>query len=335
MVAALPQLQADFKPTPWLFNAHAQLIFHSLRKGSQQRRGQGDMLYDRHEQLTMRDGGLTALYWCGHDLPAGTPTIVVLHTITGSPDSMAELVGDLHAGTGWRVVLCLRRGHADLPLQTPRISLMGCTDDLREQLAVIQARFPASPLFAVGSSAGSGLLARYLGEEGDAAPFRAGFAYCPGYDIDTGFDQVHPWYSRMMTKKLLRQFIVRNRDSLAHLATLPALQSAEDLGGLNRALFELSGHPDYADYDRARNPMRVFDGIRVPLMVLNAEDDPVCRIGNILPWLEMIRGMPNVILVTTAEGSHCAHYEGWTARSWSARLMAAYFKAQQPSLPGH
>ena len=82
----------------------------------------------------MRDGGQTALAWCGHGLPADTPTILVLHTLTGSPQSMAELVQDLHRETGWRVVVCLRRGHADLPLSTPRLNILGCTDDLREQL---------------------------------------------------------------------------------------------------------------------------------------------------------------------------------------------------------
>ncbi|WP_051144674.1 YheT family hydrolase [Perlucidibaca piscinae] len=326
VVAALPPLQTDFTPTPWLFNAHAQLIFYSLRKISQQRRQRRAALYDHRERLTMRDGGLTALYWCGHDLPADTPTIVVLHTITGSPDSMAELVRDLRRGTGWRVVLCLRRGHADLPLVTPRMNLFGCTDDLREQLAVIRRRFPDSPLYAVGSSAGSGLLVRYLGEEGEAAPFRAGFAYCPGYDTDAGLDVVHPRYSRMMARKLQRQFITPNHTRLAHLSTLPRLQAAEDLASLHRAQFELAGHPDYAAYDRASNPMHVFERIRVPLMVLNAEDDPVCRIGNLTPWLPTMLAMPNVILVTTAEGSHCAHYEGWAARSWSARLMSGYFR---------
>lgn len=326
VIGALQQLHEDFTPTPWLFNAHAQLIFYSLRKVSQQRRQRHAPLYDHRERLTMRDGGLTALHWCGHDLPADAPTIVVLHTITGSPDSMAELVRDLRAGTGWRVVLCLRRGHADLPLQTPRLNLMGCTDDLREQLDVIRKRFPDSPLYAVGTSAGSGLLVRYLGEEGEAAPFRASFAYCPGYDIDKGFDVVHPRYSRLMAKKLLRQFIMPNQDRLAHLPTLPRVQAAEDLASLHRALYEVSGHDDYAAYDRASNPMHVFAGIRVPLMVLNAEDDPVCRIGNLAPWLETMRAMPNVILVTTAEGSHCAHYEGWGARSWSARLMSGYFR---------
>lgn len=327
LVAALPMLHDDFTPTPWLLNAHGQLIFYSLRKLSQQRRQRRVPLYDHRDTLTLRDGGVSALHWCGHDLPAEAPTIVVLHTLTGSPDSMAELVRDLRAGTGWRVVLCLRRGHADLPLVTPRFNLMGCTDDLREQLAVIQARFPASPLYAVGSSAGSGLLVRYLGEAGEAAPFRASVAYCPGYDIDQGFDQVHPRYSRMMAKKLVRQFITPNAQRLAHLKTLPRLHAAEDLATLHRAMYELAGHDDYAAYDRASNPMHVFAGIRVPLLVLNAEDDPVCRIGNVEPWLDTMRAMPNVMLVTTAEGSHCAHYEGWRARSWSARLMCSYFLA--------
>jgi len=326
IVASLRQLHENFTPTPWLFNQHAQLIFHSLRKNLSRQKRRAATLYDHHDALTMRDGGRTALLWSGHALPATTPTIVVLHTITGSPSSMAELVHDLRAATGWRIVLCLRRGHADLPLVTPRLNILGCTDDLREQLAVIRTRFPESPLYGVGSSAGSGLLVRYLGEEGDASPFRAAFAYCPGYDTDVGLDQVRPFYSRMMAKKLVRQFITPNRERIAHLPTAERLQAAEDLAAFHRELYELAGHDSYAAYDQASNPMYVFTGVRTPLMLLNAEDDPVCRIGNVEPWLEGMRQMPNVILVTTAEGSHCAHYEGWSARSWSARLMGEYFR---------
>lgn len=326
IVASLRQLHENFTPTPWLFNQHAQLIFHSLRKNLSRQKRREAMLYDHHDALTMRDGGRTALHWSGHALPDTTPTIVLLHTITGSPASMAELMHDLRTATGWRVVLCLRRGHADLPLVTPRLNILGCTDDLREQLAVIRSRFPESPLYGVGSSAGSGLLVRYLGEEGEASPFRAAFAYCPGYDTDVGFEQVRPFYSRMMAKKLVRQFITPNLDRIAHLPTTERLQAAGDLAALHRDLYELAGHDSYAAYDQASNPMYVFTGVRTPLMLLNAEDDPVCRIVNIEPWLEGMRQMPNIILVTTAEGSHCAHYEGWSARSWSARLMGEYFR---------
>jgi uncharacterized protein len=325
VIGSLPLLHKAFTPTPWLFNAHTQLIFHGLRKGKQKLGQHGASLYDHHEQLTMRDGGLTALYWLGYKLPTDTPTIVVMHTITGSPDSMAELVRDLHQGTGWRIVLCLRRGHGHLPLKTPRINLMGCTEDLREQLKVISDRFPQSPLYAVGSSAGSGLLVRYLGEEGDNAPFRASFAYCPGYDIDHSFDVVHPWYSRMMAKKLVRQFILPNQTHIAHFKTAKHLVEVQNLAALYKTLYEFAGYADYATYNAANNPMRVFNAIKTPLMVLNAEDDPVCRIDNLKPWLKTIQTMPNVILVTTTHGSHCAHYEGWSARSWSARLMSHYF----------
>jgi len=331
VVASLPQLHAAFRPTPWLFNAHAQLIFHSLRKKGQR----AGPVYDHHDSLVMPDGGHTALCWRGHGLAPDTPTIVVLHTITGSPASMAELVLDLHAVTGWRVVLCLRRGHADLPLTTPRLNILGCTDDLREQLALIRGRFPASPLYGVGSSAGSGLLVRYLGEAGEDSPFRAAFAYCPGYDTHAGFDRVHPFYSRMMAKKLVRQFITPNLDRIAHLPTVARLGDAADLADFHRNMHELAGHDSYEDYDRASNPMHVFQAIRTPLMVLNAEDDPVCHIGNVAPWLERMRRMPDVILVTTAAGSHCAHYEGWAARSWSGRLIGEYFRVMhdRPGAP--
>lgn len=327
IVSMLHQLHQNFVPTPWLYNTHVQLIFHGLRKNLRTQRRLASTLYDHYDDLVMRDGGRTALLWCGYNLAPSIPTIVVLHTITGSPDSMAELVHDLHVHTGWRIVLCLRRGHADLPLVTTRLNILGCTDDLREQLSVIRARFPESPLYGVGSSAGSGLLARYLGEEGEAAPFHAAFAYCPGYDTNVGFDRALPFYSRMMGKKLVRQFITPNLELLKHLPTVAYLQLATDLGEFHRNLYELAGYDSYEAYDQASNPMYVFHAIRTPLMLLNSEDDPVCDISNLEPWLPRIRQMPNVILVTTSEGSHCAHYEGWLARSWSARLMGSYFQA--------
>ncbi len=323
VVAALRQLHEDFRPTPWLFNAHLQLILHNSRKG------RGDASYDRFEPLVMADGGHTALVWRGYALAANTPTIVVLHTLAGSPASMAELVDDLHAVTGWRIVLCLRRGHAGLPFTVPRLNILGSTDDLREQMKIIRQQFPDSPLYGVGSSAGSGLLVRYLGEEGSASPFHATFAYCPGYNTDEAFDKAHPFYSRVMVRKLVRQFIRPHAQKLAHMATTRHLARAGNLADFYRNMYELAGYGSYEDYSAASNPMRVFNAITTPLMILNAEDDPVCRIANVEPYLDAMQKMPNVILVTTAEGSHCAHYEGWTPRSWAGRLIGNYFQVMQ------
>lgn len=321
IVAALAQLREPYRPTPWLFNEHLQLAAVTAR------RKKTEVGFCRKESLIMDDGGHTALVWRGYDLPATTPTIVVLPTIAGTWQSMGELVDDLARGTGFRIVLCLRRGHGDLPLTTPRINILGSTDDLRVQLARIRESFPDSPLYAVGSSAGSGLLTRYLGEEGEDAPIEAAFSYCPGYDTDEVFDLAKPFYSRYMARKLVRQFITANADKLAHLETSARLSAAETLAEFHRHAYELAGYPSYAEYTAASNPMRVFESVKKPMMILNAEDDPVCRIENVHPHLDTIARMPNLVLVTTHRGSHCAHYEGWSPRSWAGRLIASYFVA--------
>ncbi len=320
IIRNLDQLHQVYRPTPWLFNGHMQMLFLSARKNN------AAQAYDHIEQLTMSDGGQTALAWVGYELPPTTPTIVVLHTLTGSPKSMQELVLDLHNTTGWRIVLCVRRGHADLPLTQPQFNIFGSVTDLHEQLEIIHTRFPESALYGVGSSAGSGLLVRYLGVMGSKALFRAAFAYSPGYNTDTGFDHIQPFYSRYMAKKLLRKFVEPRTKHIAHLSTFNRLRNSKNLSEFHHHAFEFAGYSSYEEYARDINPMRVFTHISVPMMILNAEDDPVCNIQNAAPYLDTMRKMPNLILVTTAHGSHCAHYEGWRAKSWAGRLIGQYLK---------
>ncbi|OTG76518.1 alpha/beta hydrolase [Acinetobacter sp. ANC 4169] len=322
---ALAQLQQKYRPTPWLANTHIHLLYFDLIK-----KKNIQLHYDAIEQLQMPDGGVTAIAWYGLHLPADTPTIVLMHTLTGTPESMAELVGDLHRYTGWRIALCLRRGHANLPMPVPKISMFGSTDDLREQIQYIQTRFPQSALYAVGSSAGTGLLVRYLGEEGENTPFKAAFALCPGYDTELGFKNVHPFYSRLMTKKLVDAFIHPYSEAWQQIPSLPKVLAAKDLLEFQYHYFELAGYSSFEDYNLATNPIHVFENVKIPLMILNAEDDPVCHIRNLEPYKEAIQKMPNIVVVTTKKGSHCIFYEGIKqTESWSTRLIANYLRVYQ------
>ena len=323
----LPQLQEKYRPTPWLSNPHVHIIYFDVIKKRTIR-----LAYDRIEQLIMSDGGVTGIAWYGLDLPKDTPTIVLMHTITGSPESMRELVKDLHAYTGWRIALCLRRGHAGLPMPVAKINLFGATDDLREQIAHIQKQFSQSDLYGVGSSAGTGLLVRYLGEEGDQTPLKAAFALCPGYNTETGFQNVHPFYSKMMTKKLFNKFIQPYAQTWQNTASLSKVLQAKNLLEFEQAYFEMAGYQDYQSYTQATNPIYVFENVKIPLMILNAEDDPVCHIKNFEPYKEIIQRMPNIVVVTTKKGSHCGFYEGLSTRSWATKLMANYLLEQHHDL---
>jgi predicted alpha/beta-fold hydrolase len=252
---------------------------------------------------------------------------VVLPIITGDARSTGLLVRDLRRDTGWRIVVCTRRGHGGRALTAPVLNTMGCTQDLREQLARIREEVPASPLYAIGVSAGSALLVRYLGEEGPRSLIRAGVAYCPGYDIGVAWRRVPPFYSRVMTRRLKRHFLERHAPALAHLDTFDAVLATRDLTGFHEHAYELAGCMDLAEYLARSNPVLVFDTVAVPVLVINADDDPVCVMENALDHVDTIRRVPDALMVRTARGSHCAFLEGWTARSWANRLMAGYLIA--------
>lgn len=321
LVPELKYLQKKYCPTLWLANPHAQMLYFDLFKRHRIR-----LHYDAIEQLTMQDGGTTGIAWYGQKLSATTPTIVIMHTLTGTPESMRELVHDLHHYTGWRIALCLRRGHGKLPLTVPKINILGSSDDLAEQIEHIQRLYPRSDLYAVGSSAGTGLLVRYLGEVGKNAPFKAAFALSPGYDSEQGFARVHPVYSKLMTKKLFKVFI-QPYSSTWQWINLEQLLKAKSLAEFEQAYIEMAGFQDYQSYAQAVNPIYVMQDIQIPLMVLNAEDDPICRIDNLMPYKQKLANMPNILIVTTAKGSHCIFYQGLTrTQSWASRVIADYFR---------
>jgi uncharacterized protein len=324
LLANMDQLHRPYAPTPWLYNAHLHLLWLLLREAVAPR-----LRYERTDVLRMHDGGTTALDWLGLDAAASTPTLLVLPSITGDAQSMRFIVQDLRRATGWRVVVCTRRGHGGLPLTAPVLNTMGCTLDLREQLARIGEQVPASPLYAIGVSAGSALLVRYLGEEGPRSLIRAGVAYCPGYDIGVAWQRVPPFYSRMMTRRLKRHFLEQHAPALAHLGSFEACLATEDLAAFHERAYELAGCTDLADYLARSNPVLVFDSVAVPVLVINADDDPVCVRENANDHVDTLRRVPDALLVRTARGSHCAFLEGWRARSWGNRLMADYLLAAE------
>ncbi len=322
LLAQVPRLSRRFWVTPWLFNGHLQLLGLGLTKAFS-----GRLHYDHVDTLIMADGGTTALHWLGAERPSDVPTLVVLHTITGSPHSMRGFMRDLQRLTGWRVVLCQRRGHGELALTSARFNTMGDTEDLREQLRLISERYPQSTLYAAGISAGTGLLIRYLGEQGDDTPLRGAFAYCPGYDISVAFARSRAPFTRLMARKLVRQFVTPNRETLAHLPSFAALEGAQSLDEFHQHLYECAGYPNHQAFLDNCNPVTLMHRVNIPLLVLNAEDDPVCVMDNVQDHRQAMANMPRTILAVTTRGSHCAYLAGLTAYPWAHHLAAEFLQA--------
>ena len=214
-----------------------------------------------------------------------------------------------------------------------KINLFGSTEDLKEQIAYIENKFPCSALYAAGSSAGTGLLVRYLGEVGADTPIKAAFALCPGYNTETGFANVHPLYSKFMAKKLFEKFISPYQDVWSSLDSLQKVIKAKTLAEFDQLYYEMAGYTDYQTYTQMTNPIYVFKNIEIPLLILNAEDDPVCHIKNFEPYKQAIQNMNTIAVITTRKGSHCGFYEGALhTKSWAHQLMADFFRTYHRSV---
>lgn len=321
--ASCPTLRAPYRPPWWSANRHLQLALLAWRDSRTP-----PLRYDASEEIRLADGGTVSLDWLGLADPPAAPTVVVLPTICGDGQSMRRTVTGLRRRLGWRVVVCNRRGHGSLPLTAPRFNTLGTTSDVRVQLARIRERLPDAPLYGLGVSAGSGLLVRYLGEEGAATPLAAAVAYCPGYDTTRAFHRIHPLYDRWLVAAIRRHFLERHAAVLAPHSGFAEAMASRTVGELHDRQYPFAGYATSEAYHAHTNPMAVADAVAVPLLILNATDDPVCIRANVDEHRELFARVPESLLVLTARGSHCAFLEGhWRPRSWAHRLIADYFRA--------
>jgi len=325
-----PSLRAGFEPSCWVRNPHVQNVLTVVR---------GDvaapMKWDMEERLTMPDGGIVSIQWLGLAAARQTPVLVVLHTITGSGDGLRRFIAAIHARLGWVVAACNRRGHAGLELTSPRINTMGSTDDLRRQLLAIESRRSAAALYGVGVSAGSGLLVRYLGEEAERSRLRAAVALCPAYDIRDAFHYAHRGYDRYLTRKMVRFFLRRNREALGHIDGYDRCAAATTMAEFHDRLYPLAGFETREAFYLGSNPMEVARDVVVPVLVINAADDPVCVERNVHHHLSEMQRLSRITLAVTRRGSHCGFFEALgSADSWADRAIAEYLDAVHRMLGG-
>ncbi len=330
VLSRCPSLREGFEPAFWIRNTHVQNVLTVVR-GDNAR----PLTWDRTEKLTMPDGGTVSIQWLGLDAPADTPVLVVLHTITGSGDGLRRAISAIRVRLGWVVAACNRRGHAGLELTAPRINTMGATDDLRAQIEAIESRRPTAPLYGLGVSAGSGLLVRYLGEERERARLRSAVALCPAYDLRDAFRYAHRTYDRYLTRKMIEFFLRRNKRALSHIDGYDDCVATTTMADFHDRLFPLAGFDSREAYYLGSNPMEVARDVTVPVLVVNAADDPVCVERNVNRHLSDMQKLPRMTLAVTRRGGHCGFFEGLrSVDSWADRATAEYLDATHSMLAG-
>ena len=268
-----PELSAaPFEPPRWLSNAHLQTIYGAAL-------ARAPRIAFRRERWDTPDGDFVDVDFI--DGPDRTPWVHLFHGLEGSSRSpyARMLMGEARS-RGWRGSVFHFRGCSGEPNRLPRAYHSGDSAEIDWALERIRARAGAAPLYAAGVSLGGNAFAKWLGERGEAALgiVQAAAAVSAPLDLMAAGNALGEGFARVYSRHFLGSL---KRGALEKLARFPGLY---DAGKVRRAgslrefddlvTAPLHGFRDTDDYWTRASAKPLLQGVRVPLLLVNARDDP-------------------------------------------------------------
>jgi predicted alpha/beta-fold hydrolase len=238
------------------------------------------------------------------------PALVALHGLEGSSTAhYMRGLADKFFARGYSVVLLNQRNCGGTEHLSAGLYHSGLTSDpaavIRELVDVDGPRSIA----VAGYSLGGNLALKLAGEFGDHPPpeLKAVCAVSPVIDLARCVDALERrenlFYEWNFVRSLKRR--IRKKARL-----FPGRYPIERLGEVRtvRMFDELftaphHGFRDAADYYHRASAMRVIDRIRVPALIITAEDDPFVPSE---PFRDpLVTSNPNITVLMTTHGGHC------------------------------
>jgi uncharacterized protein len=309
-----------YRPAWWLPGAHAQTVCGRLL-----RRAAPPAF--RRERIELPDGDFVDL---DHPQFAGgpgedAPLVLLLHGLEGSARRGYAVNAYTHlAARGIRAAGLNFRSCSGEPNRTPRSYHSGATDDIAHVLRLLAERHPHVRRGVIGFSLGGNAMLKLLGELGEAAAglVRGAVAVSVPYDLAAGADTldasaVGRWYVGMFLKTMIAKIDAKAHllDGRCDLERIRAARSFRDFD--DAATAPLHGFDGAADYYARCSSRDFVHGIRVPTLLLHADDDPFVPPGS-FPH-EAVGANPWLQATVTASGGHVGFIEGqpWAPRFWA------------------
>ena len=285
---------------------------------------------------------LAHCHW--HADAAAHPTFILLHGLEGS--SLAHYMGgisDKAWAAGWNVVRLNQRNCGGTEHLSRGLYHSGLTNDPLFVMRELIERDRICAIAVAGYSLGGNLALKLAGELGDAAPseLKAVCAVSPTMDLGRCVDALERRSNIAYQFNFVRNLKARmRRKAAAHpaLFSLDALRRVWTVRQFDEAYTAPHhGFADATDYYYRASALRVIDRIRVPALIITAEDDPFVPAE---PFRDpAVAGNPNVAVVITPHGGHCAYLEranGEYDGYWVEREIVRFAEAHRaaPSAAG-
>jgi len=266
-----------YRAPGWLPGGHAQTIYPLLIRP--------DPLPYHRDRWETPDGDFIDLDW--NVVPPASngadtrPLLVLFHGLEGSSVSHYAITL-MRAATaiGWSGVVVNFRGCSGESNRLPRAYHSGDSDEIDWILRRLRALCPTRPCYAVGVSLGGNALLKWLGERqaGAGDCLRAAAAISAPLDLTACGHHLARGFNRIYTQYFLRTL---KRNATEKLRRYPGLFDERRMSAANN-LYEfddvvtapLHGFAGADDYWRKASSKPWLTGIRLPTLVLNAQNDP-------------------------------------------------------------
>ena len=320
-----------FTPAWWLRGAHPQTLWSQFFRR--------DRIADlRHERIVTPDGDHLSLYH--RDVAPSRPRVLILHGLEGSERShyVAGFISQA-SRRGWNSTVLVFRGCGSELNAAPRLYHSGETSDLSLAVDVVTTRAPGDSLFLAGVSLGGNVLLKWLGERGDQPPVqvRAAAAVSVPFDLEMGCQNLQRGFARVYDRHFLRSLREKARRKLEQhprlfdAAKLEAAKTIEDFD--DAVTGPVHGFDGSHDYYRRSSSISFLGRIRVPTLLLSAEDDPFLP-GSVLDRVrEIAKSNPSLHLQFTRSGGHVGFVAGrvpFRPNYWAEERLMAFLDSRFP-----
>ena len=250
------------------------------------------------------------------------PTLIALHGLNGSTD--AHYVRGMAAkafARGMNVVRLNQRNCGDTEHLAAGLFHSGLTGDVAHVIDELITVDGLPSIAVAGYSLGGNLALKLAGDYGDAAPaaLKAVAAVSPIMEIGEcvhALERPANWiYQWNFVKDLKRR--MRRKDRFRpgrfDLSKLKQIRTVRDFDEAYTAPY--FGFKDAADYYYRASAARVIDRIRVPALIITAEDDPFVPADAFRQ--PAVTGNPHITVQLCEHGGHC----GFVAERSSERAV--------------
>jgi predicted alpha/beta-fold hydrolase len=257
------------------------------------------------------------------------PVMAIVHGLEGSCDSNYVLgIAEKAYQRGFHVVRLNQRNCGNSEKLTPTLYNSGMSGDYRAVFEELTEGDGFTQVFFAGYSMGGNLVTKMVGEYGERTPraLRAVCAICPALDLAACADALQKrenyFYQRRFVKGLMARY-ARKAELFPKIYSSNGFGKIRSVRGFDDAITApCFGYRDAQEYYEAAGARKVVGRVRVPMLMITAQDDPFVPYESFLAAL--VEENPSIQFLAPEHGGHCGFISkhGGVERFWAeARVV--------------